>query len=640
MALQTNTLYYGDNLHILREYIPDESVDLVYLDPPFNSNRSYNVLFKEAGSASSSPAQIEAFEDTWHWGKVAQDTFEQIALHGSDDTARLLKAMVDALGHNDVTAYLAMMSVRLVELRRVLKPTGSIYLHCDPTASHYLKVLMDSIFGAANLVNEIVWKRSDAHNDVGQGAKHMGRVHDIILFYRRSHAATFNPVFSPLPQSTVDNWYRYVEPETGRRYNMGDLSGPGGAAKGSPVFEWHGVTRAWRFSKQNMKRLDGEGRLVYSKTGIAYMKRYLDESKGVAQQDWWDDIQMLRGIQKGERLGYATQKPLALLERIVATSSNEGDVVLDPFCGCGTAVHAAQKLGRRWIGIDITHLAINLIKRRMQDAFPGIAIKIEGEPADVPGAQDLAARDAYQFQWWALSKVDAIPAGGDRKKGMDRGIDGIIPFVEGSTGRRRVIVSVKSGNLTPAFVRDLKGVLEHEGEPIGVLQRQARRHAARPHRGVRQSPARARPRRHADRPRPVAPHRPAPVCDTGRGQRRTRASLAHRLRVAGRGHRRASRGGADPHPSNANGHPAVRVTPGRTVAREPRIRCLPVPDHPQRPGDGRRRQRRRLHAPIPTHDAGRRTRDRHRLQSRARCGAGAAGGDTVVRDGVRRPHPG
>jgi DNA modification methylase len=466
-GLKTNALYYGDNLQILRDYIPDESVDLIYLDPPFNSNRSYNVLFKET-SAASSQAQIEAFEDTWHWGKVAEDTFEDIALHGSDNTARLLKAMVDALGRNDVTAYLTMMAVRLVELKRVLKRTGSLYLHCDPTAGPYLRVAMDSIFGARNFVNEIVWKRSDAHSDIGQGAKHLGRVHDTILFYRLSDNSTYNPIFKALPDSTVSSWYRNIEPQTGRRFNKADITGPGGAAKGNPVFAWNGITRAWRFNEETMKRLEAEGRLVYSKSGMTYLKRYLDESKGVPLQDWWDDIQMLRGIQRGERLGFATQKPLALLERIIRLSSNEGDVVLDPFCGCGTAVDAAQKLGRQWIGIDITHLAIGLIRRRMEDRYPGIKIDVVGEPADLSGAAELAANDPFQFQWWAVDKIDAIPVG-EKKKGMDRGIDGIIPYMETRTDRKRVIVSVKGGGVGSKDVRDLKCVLEREGEPIGVL---------------------------------------------------------------------------------------------------------------------------------------------------------------------------
>jgi DNA modification methylase len=466
--LRTNVLYYGDNLDILRHHIPDESIDLIYLDPPFNSNRSYNVLFREETGAASA-AQIEAFEDTWNWAGAAP-TYDEVIRGPHQSVARVLKALVDGLGHNAVTAYLTMMAIRLVELHRVLKPTGSIYLHCDPTAGPYLRVLMDAIFRPKNFVNEIVWKRSDAHSDVGQGARHMGRLHDTLLFYRKSDEATYNPIFRPLPDSTVNNWYRYVEPGTGRRYNKADLTGPGGAAKGNPVYEWKGITRAWRFNKERMEQLEGEGRLVYSKSGIPYLKRYLDESKGVPMQDWWDDIQMVRGIQKGERLGYATQKPLALLERIISASSNPGDVVLDPFCGCGTAVHAAHKLGRRWIGIDITHLAIGLIRRRMQDAFPGIQIEVIGEPVDLGGARDLAQRDKYQFQWWALDRLGAQPVSG-KKKGADRGIDGVIPFFAGPReDYKRAIVSVKGGeHVNVAMIRDLKGVLDREAEPVGIL---------------------------------------------------------------------------------------------------------------------------------------------------------------------------
>ncbi len=467
--MKTNVLYYGDNLHMLqnRDYFPDESVDLIYLDPPFNSNRSYNVLFQEETGAGS-PAQIEAFEDTWHWAGAAEP-YDEMIRGPHQNVARILKALVEGLGHNQVTAYLTMMAIRLVELHRVLKPTGSIYLHCDPTAGHYLRLVMDSIFDPRHFVNEIVWKRSDAHSDIGQGARHLGRVHDILLFYRKASKATYNPVFNPLPDSTVANWYRNVEPGTGRLYNKADLSGPGGAAKGSPVFEWNGVTRAWRFSKTRMEELDKQGKLVYSKSGMAYLKRYLDESKGVPLQDWWDDISMLRGIQKGERLGYATQKPLALLERIIQISSSRDDIVLDPFCGCGTAVHAAQKLGRRWIGIDVTHLAIGLIRRRMQDAFPGVKIEVVGEPVDLPGATELAHRDKYQFQWWALDRIGAQPVAG-KKKGSDKGIDGVIPFYAGKDEYKRAIVSVKGGETVGVgAVRDLVGVLEREGEPVGVL---------------------------------------------------------------------------------------------------------------------------------------------------------------------------
>jgi len=468
--LKTNALYYGDNLEILRDYIPDDSIDLIYLDPPFNSNRSYNVLFKETSSAASQ-AQIEAFEDTWHWGKVAQGTFEDIALHGGDDTAKLLKAMVEALGHNDVTAYLTMMAVRLVELRRVLKPTGSVYLHCDPTAGPYLRVVMDAIFGPRNFVNEIVWKRTTAHSDARQGSKHFGRTHDTILFYAKSDERIWNAPVEAYSKEYVDTYYKYLD-ENGRRYWRDNLT----AAKpgGDTSYEWHGVRppkgRFWAYSKANMERLEREGRIVYSRTGTPMYKRYLDEMPGRPVQDIWDDIRGLGGLgsRKEERLGYPTQKPLALLERIVLASSNKGDVVLDPFCGCGTAIHAAQKLGRNWMGIDITHLAIGLVRRRMEDAFAGLSIEVVGEPVDLSGARELAANDPFQFQWWAIDKIDAQPVG-DKKKGMDRGIDGIIPFLEGRNDRKRVIVSIKGGGISSKDMRDLIGVLDREGEPMGVL---------------------------------------------------------------------------------------------------------------------------------------------------------------------------
>ncbi len=465
--LKTNALYYGDNLHVLRDHIPDESIDLIYLDPPFNSNRSYNVLFKETSSASSQ-AQIEAFEDTWHWGNIAQETFEEIALHGGDDTARLLKAMVDGLGHNDVTAYLTMMAVRLVELRRVLKSTGCLYLHCDPTAGPYLRVVMDSIFGPRNFVNEVVWKRSSAHSDSAQGSKHYGRLHDTLLVYAKSQAYTWNEVYEGHSPEYVATHYPYVEEGTGRRYGLDNITGPGGAAKGNPSYEVMGVTRYWRYSRERMEQLIQQGRIVQPRPGaVPRFKRYLDETKGVPLQDVWSDLSPLNSQAK-ERLGYPTQKPLSLLERIIQVSSNPGDVVLDPFCGCGTAIHAAHKLDRRWLGIDVTHLAIGLVRRRMEDAFAGLKIEVVGEPVDQSGAQELARNDPFQFQWWAIDKIDAQPVG-DKRKGMDRGIDGIIPFIEGRTNRKRVIVSVKGGGISSRDIRDLKGVLEREDEPIGVL---------------------------------------------------------------------------------------------------------------------------------------------------------------------------
>ena len=469
MELKTNVLYYGDNLDILRKYIPDESIDLIYLDPPFNSNRSYNVLFRESSGAGSE-AQIEAFEDTWQWGPTAQGAYEEVVVGPHQKVARMLRAMVDGLGHNDVAAYLSMMAVRLVELHRVLKPTGSLYLHCDPTAGPYLRVLMDSVFGARNFVNEIVWKRSSAHSDVVQGARHFGRIHDTILFYSKSVERGWNTVHTPYDDPYIARIYRYVD-EDGRRYQTQPLHAarPGG----DTLYDWKGKRpppgRYWAFSKANMEKLQREGRIVYSKTGVPRYKIYLDESLGAPAQDLWLDLLPVHNRPK-ERLGYPTQKSLALLERIVNASSNPGDIVLDPFCGCGTAVHAAHKLGRRWIGIDITHLAIGLIRRRMQDAFPGIAIEVIGEPVDLAGARELAQRDKYQFQWWALDRLGAQPVSG-KKKGADKGIDGVIPFFAGpKEDYKRVIVSVKGGeHVNVAMVRDLKGVLEREKEPIGLL---------------------------------------------------------------------------------------------------------------------------------------------------------------------------
>ena len=422
----TNTLHYGDNLSVLRDEVGDATVDLIYLDPPFNSNANYNILFTSP-EGHDSDAQIVAFEDTWHWNEAAEDAYGEVRKSGNTNAFELLSAMRRFLGENDMMAYLAMMAVRLLELHRVLKPTGSLYLHCDPTASHYLKLLLDAVFGPTNVVNEIIWKRSDAHNDAKQGAQHYGRIHDTLLFYRKGGPGTFNVQYNPLPDSTVSKWYRHVEEGTGRRFNKGDVTGPGGAAKGNAYYEWNGHTRYWRYSRENMERLESEDRLTYTSSGMTYQKRYLDESKGVPLQSVWDDIPMLRGLNStGERLGYPTQKPLALLERIIAASSDEGDVVLDPFCGCGTAVHAAQKLGRRWIGIDVTHLAVKLIEDRMHDAFPGLDFAVKGRPESLDAALDLARRDKNEFEKWAVTAIDGTPY--RTGKGADGGVDGLIYF--------------------------------------------------------------------------------------------------------------------------------------------------------------------------------------------------------------------
>ena len=465
-----NRLYYGDNLDVLRRYVRDETVDLVYLDPPFKSDQDYNVLFAEQ-DGSRAAAQIKAFGDMWQWDEAAARVYEEVVETGGR-VGQVLQSFRGFLGDNDMLAYLAMMAPRLVELRRVLKPTGSLYLHCDPTASHYLKLLLDAVFAPINFRTEIVWKRTSAHSDTKQGRRQHGRIHDVLLFYTKSDAWIWNPIFTDYDKEYADQFYKEVEPETGRRYQLGDLTGPGGAAKGNPQYEVMGVTRYWRYSKERMQELIDAGRIVQKKPeAVPRHKRYLDEMPGVLLQDMWTDIGPLSSQSK-ERLGYPTQKPEALLERIINASSNAGDVVLDPFCGCGTAIAAAQKSNRRWIGIDVTHLAIGLIKHRLRNTFGDDVTKsyeVIGEPVSPPDAAVLAKDDPFQFQWWALGLVGARPI--EQKKGADKGVDGRLYFHDDMAGAKtkQIIFSVKAGKTSVPHVRDLRGVIEREQAEIGVL---------------------------------------------------------------------------------------------------------------------------------------------------------------------------
>ena len=466
----TNKLYFGDNLDILRQHVDSESVDLIYLDPPFNSNATYNVLFREK-SGEQSAAQITAFDDTWQWGLESESAYHDVVMEGPKALADLLQAMRSFLGQNDMMAYLTMMAQRMVELHRVLKPTGSIYLHCDPTSSHYLKILLDAVFSPTNFRTEIVWKRTSAHSDTRQGRRQHGRIHDILLYYTKSSEWIWNPVYTKYDKEYVDKFYKHVEAGTGRRYTLGDITGPGGSSKGNPHYEMMGVTRSWRYSEERMQELIDEGRIVQAKPGaVPRYKRYLDEMPGVPIQDMWTDIRPVAS-QAAERLGYPTQKPEALLERIINASSNEGDVVLDPFCGCGTAIAAAERLNRRWIGIDVTHIAITLIRHRLRDSF-GEELRpysVLGDPKDVGSAAALGQQDRYQFEWWALGLVDARPAQ-DKRKGADSGVDGYINFFDdGSAKAKRVVVQVKSGHVQRNQIATLKGDMEREKAEIGLF---------------------------------------------------------------------------------------------------------------------------------------------------------------------------
>ncbi|MBU2535277.1 MAG: restriction endonuclease [Chloroflexi bacterium] len=458
--METNILYYGDNLDILRKHIPDKSIDLIYLDPPFNSKATYNILFKEP-TGKPSQAQITAFEDTWHWGDESERAFQKIADTAPANVVEMMTAFRQFIHENDMMAYLTMMCIRLLELKRVLKDTGSIYLHCDPTASHYLKILMDTIFGAESFKNEIVWKRQSAHSD----SRGYGSVHDVLLFYVKTNEYVWNKTFQGYDEGYVEQYYRYTD-DNGRCFMSGDL-GAAGLQGGGYEYEWRGIKRIWRVPLQTMERLEKEGRIFYTKNGIPRIKRYLDEAKGMPAQDVWNDLESLRSWH-AERLGYQTQKPESLLERIIQASSKENDVVLDPFCGCGTALVAAHKLNRKWIGIDITHLAISTMKWRLEQMFPSIKYKVIGEPIDLAGAKELANQNKYQFQWWALSLIGARPYG-NKKKGADTGIDGYLYFMDEKDKVKRAIVQVKSGGVSVNLTRDLRGVIDREKAEIGIF---------------------------------------------------------------------------------------------------------------------------------------------------------------------------
>ena len=492
-----NQLFFGDCLDVLRNDIKSESVDLVYLDPPFNSNANYNVLFKSP-KGQASHAQIEAFEDTWHWSDQAEQEFAEI-LHGPNtEVAEMMQALRRFLGENDMMAYLTMMANRLLELHRVLKRSGSLYLHCDPTASHYLKIVLDAVFGPENFRSEIVWRRSGSHNSA---TKQFGPVHDSILLFSKSDSHRLNPITTPYSTSYINGEFTYTDQKG--MYRLNEIMGPG-SRTGDSGKPWRGYDptprgRHWAIPEslrsllpnsgdgltlqQQLDALDELGELYVSPSGRPKYKQR--PGVGVALQDIWAfqpgtegtlyqselaidaDVKWLSN--EAEKLGYPTQKPVGLLERIIAASSNEGDVVLDPFCGCGTAVHAAQKLNRRWIGIDITHLAISLIEKRLRDAFPGIDFEVHGTPKDIDGARDLAKRDKYQFQWWACSLVNAQPYQ-SKKKGADSGIDGLIYFVDDKGPPKKAVVSVKGGeNVSVAMVRDLAHVVKREKAEIGLF---------------------------------------------------------------------------------------------------------------------------------------------------------------------------
>jgi DNA modification methylase len=457
-----NTLYYGDNLAILREHIQDESVDLVYLDPPFNSARDYNVLFKQA-KKDENQAQITAFTDTWQWSKRHYDEFFE-----DPRNARLfdlMEALHKILGASEMMAYLVMMAPRLLELHRTLKPTGSLYLHCDPAASHYLKVMLDVIFGPARFRNEITWKRSSAHND----ASKYGNVADILLYYAKSPDRIWNPQYQPYSPEMLTR-FRNADAD-GRRWWDGDLTGAG--AGPARTFGEKGEIappngRHWMYDQEGIDRLVVEGKIHWTKQGTPRLKRYFDEAPGVPLQNVWTDIFPINS-QANEAMGYPTQKPLALLERIINASSNPGDVVLDPFCGCGTAVVAAERLGRKWIGVDVTFIAIDLMVSRLAKDF-GLSRKkdydILGDPKDVYSARKLFEESPKQFEIWAIGLVGGLP---QPDKSGDKGVDGKVYFGDADAKMQFAVCQVKGGHLTPSAIRDFAQVINRDKAALGFF---------------------------------------------------------------------------------------------------------------------------------------------------------------------------
>ena len=467
-----NRLFFGDNIKWLRhkDVFPDASVDLVYLDPPFNSNADYNVLFRE-DSGEASQAQFHAFTDTWHWADAKQTYDDFVDNCQNTVVVDMMQSLYGFLRGSPMMAYLAMMAPRLAELHRILKPTGSLYLHCDPTASHYLRIILDGIFGTKNFQNELVWKRTSARSD----SHRWNHIHDTILFYSMSDDFTWNRQYTPYDEAYTAKFYHHVEPGTGRRYASDNLTAAG-TREGSSGKSWHGINVKrkgihWKYTIETLEDLDKKGRIIWpeKRGGVPRYKRYLDEMPGLAVQSIITDIPPL-SAQSAEKLGYPTQKPVALLERIVAVSSNKGDIVLDPFCGCGTTVHAAQKLGRQWIGIDITYLAVNLIKRRLEDAF-GEDVKYEekGQPTDFASAKALAELDKWEFQQWALSLIEARPRSQGGGKGADRGVDGVLYFYEAEDQRQKILVQVKGGGVQRNDVATLLGDVNNQKFAGGIL---------------------------------------------------------------------------------------------------------------------------------------------------------------------------
>lgn len=458
IAPRSETLYYGDCLDWMKQW-PAECVDLVYLDPPFNSDENYNLLYGGGnGNGNGVSAQVRAFEDTWCWDGGAAQRWAVLKRAVAHPAHKMLTGLHMLLGESGMFAYVIYMTERLLEMHRLLKPAGAVYLHCDPTASHYLKAVMDGVFGALNFRNEIVWKRKqEAHNLASLRA---GSAHDIIFWYAKSGATGYNRQFESYSEEYIEKNYKH-EDKKGRYATFPCTNEAGG----NRPYNFRGITRAWRFEKKRMQRMYKEGLLVQATTKSPFRyKKYLHDAEGVAVDDLWLDIKAVRG--KREKLGYPTQKPLALLERIIKAGSSEGDVVLDPFCGCGTTIAAAAKLKRRWMGIDISPFTVDLIENRRLRPM-GISPHVEGMPQDMAGARKLARDKPLDFEAWAVTRVPGLAP--NQNKSGDGGIDGRAGLLNKlQDGRSLVLAQVKGGKFQISQFREFLHVLERENAAFGV----------------------------------------------------------------------------------------------------------------------------------------------------------------------------
>lgn len=508
---ENRTLVRGDNLEEMRKF-PDACIDLIATDPPFNSKRDYFVPYRDQ-HGQEPDTLVRAFTDTWNWGEAAEDAYQYLLVEEGGQIGDTVQGLRQFLNETPMMAYLVMMAIRIVEMHRILKSTGSLYLHCDPSASHYLKIILDAIFSANNFRNEIVWQRTSAHND----GNRFGRVHDIILFYSKGQKPLWNPIYTEHDAEYVEKFYRH-EDERGR-YRIGDLTAAG-VRQGESGQPWRGVNptavgRHWgiphrkscpenvqlpegyeNFSVQKkLKALDASGLIYWPPRGrVPGFKRYLSTSKGRRVHDIITDVNPLSGQSK-ERTGYPTQKPIELYKRIVTASSNEGDLILDPFCGCGTTLMAAEELNRYWIGIDLTYLAIGAVRQRIEERFPQIrnAVTVIGTPENEEQALELARNTPHAFEEWCVTHVLKFKS--NAKKVADGGIDGTFRFPIGSVkGRQafgKAVAQVKGGNYTLSHIRDFRTAMQNVEADLGVFVV-----TAPPTRGMQTEAARAGTYRH------------------------------------------------------------------------------------------------------------------------------------------------